>query len=142
MNLVGALGSGERDLIWRYLMHYDPAIEGDADTMKMTRELMECALNFYRDFIEPAKLDYAPSDGEREQLRALSAWLAQNGEAGAEEIRKGDLRTRPPILRQAGQDFPAALPRDHGPGARPAPGRLHSSHNSRTGSGNRHARLG
>jgi lysyl-tRNA synthetase, class I len=88
MNLVAALGSGERELIWRYLAHYDPAIEGDADTMKMTRELMECALNFYRDFIEPGKFHYTPSDGEREQLRALSAWLAQNGEAGAEEIEK------------------------------------------------------
>ena len=88
MNLVAALGSGERDLIWRYLVHYDPAIEGDADTMKLTRELMECALNFYRDFIEPAKFHYTPSDGEREQLRALSAWLAQNGEAGAEDIEK------------------------------------------------------
>ncbi len=88
MNLVAALGSGERDLIWRYLVHYDPAIEGDADTMKLTRELMECALNFYRDFIEPAKFHYTPSGGEREQLRALSAWLAQNGEAGAEDIEK------------------------------------------------------
>ncbi len=88
MNLVAALGSSERELIWRYLVHYDPAIEGDADTMKLTRELMECALNFYRDFIEPAKFHYTPSDGEREQLRALSAWLAQNGEAGAEDIEK------------------------------------------------------
>ena len=88
MNLVAALGSGERDLIWRYLVHYDPAIEGDADTMKLTRELMECALNFYRDFIEPAKFHYTPSDGEREQLRALSTWLAQNSEAGAEDIEK------------------------------------------------------
>jgi lysyl-tRNA synthetase class 1 len=88
MNLVAALGSGERELIWRYLVHYDPAIEGDADTMKMTQELMECALNFYRDFIEPAKRHYAPNDGECEQLRALNAWLAQNREAGAEEIEK------------------------------------------------------
>jgi lysyl-tRNA synthetase class 1 len=88
MNLVAALGSGERELIWRYLVHYNPAIEADADTMKLTRELMECALNFYRDFIEPAKFHYTPSDGEREQLRALSAWLVQNGEAGAEDIEK------------------------------------------------------
>ena len=32
MNLVSALGSGERELIWRYLTRYDPAIEGDAET--------------------------------------------------------------------------------------------------------------
>jgi lysyl-tRNA synthetase, class I len=88
MNLVAALGSGERDFIWRYLVHYDPAIEGDAETAKLTRDLMECALNFYRDFIEPSKVHYTPGDDEREQLRALNAWLAQNGEAGAEEIEK------------------------------------------------------
>ena len=88
MNLVAALGSGERELIWRYLTHYDPGLESDPDTARLTRDLMECALNFYRDFIEPAKFHYTPSDGEREQLHALSAWLAQNGAAGAEEIEK------------------------------------------------------
>src|SRR6185437_6471757 len=86
MNLVSALGSGERELIWRYLAHYDPGIEVDSDTAKMTRDLMECALNYYRDFIEPSKRPYDPNEAEREQLRALSEWLANNGEAGAEDI--------------------------------------------------------
>jgi lysyl-tRNA synthetase class 1 len=106
MNLVAALGSGERELIWRYLVHYDPAIEGDADTMKMTQELMECALNFYRDFIEPAKRPYAPSDGEREQLRALNAWLAQNREAGAEEIEKAIYELGRQYYDKPGKIFP------------------------------------
>src|SRR5215469_679522 len=88
MNLVAALGSGERELVWRYLTHYDPGLEDDPDTARLTRDLMECALNFYRDFIEPAKFHYTPSGGEREQLRALSAWLAQNDAAGAEDIEK------------------------------------------------------
>jgi lysyl-tRNA synthetase class 1 len=69
-------------------VHYDPGIEGDPDTAKMARALMECALNFYRDFIEPAKRPYTPSDGEREQLRALADWLAHNCGASAEEIEK------------------------------------------------------
>jgi lysyl-tRNA synthetase class 1 len=88
MNLVAALGTADRELIWRYLVHYDPGIEGDPDTAKMARALMECALNFYRDFIEPAKRPYTPSDGEREQLRALADWLAHNCGASAEEIEK------------------------------------------------------
>jgi lysyl-tRNA synthetase class 1 len=49
---------------------------------------MECALNFYRDFIEPAKQPYAPSDAEREQLRALASWLEANPAASAEELEK------------------------------------------------------
>ena len=49
---------------------------------------MECALNFYRDFIESTKKPYTPTAAEREQLRELAAWLSANPDAGAEEIEK------------------------------------------------------
>ncbi len=88
MNLVPALGTADRDLIWTYLVNYDPAIAGDTETEALARNLMECALNFYRDFIEPAKQPYTPSNGECEQLRALAGWLEANTEASAEEIEK------------------------------------------------------
>jgi len=88
MNLVPALGTADRDLIWTYLVNYDPAIAGDAETEALARNLMECALNFYRDFIEPTKQAYAPSDSEREQLLALASWLEANTAAPAEEIEK------------------------------------------------------
>ncbi|MGD0288467.1 MAG: lysine--tRNA ligase [Candidatus Binataceae bacterium] len=88
MNLVPALGTADRDLIWKYLVNYDPGIAGDAETEALARNLMECALNFYRDFIEPAKQPYAPSETEREQLRALASWLEANSGAAAEEIEK------------------------------------------------------
>jgi lysyl-tRNA synthetase, class I len=88
MNLVPALGTADRDLIWKYLVNYDPGIAGDAETEALARNLMECALNFYRDFIEPAKQPYVPSENEREQLRALAGWLEANSGAAAEEIEK------------------------------------------------------
>ncbi len=88
MNLVPALGSADRELIWTYLVNYDPDIAGDTETETLARVLMECALNFYRDFIEPAKQPYAPSDAEREQLRALASWLEANPAASAEELEK------------------------------------------------------
>ena len=88
MNLVPALGTADRDLIWKYLVNYDPGIAGDAETEALARNLMECALNFYRDFIEPAKQPYAPSESEREQLRTLGSWLEANNDATAEEIEK------------------------------------------------------
>jgi lysyl-tRNA synthetase, class I len=88
MNLVAALGTDDRDFIWRYLTRYDPAIENDAETAKLARALMDCALNFYRDFIEPNKIRYTPSDSEREQLRELTQWLSQHPEASAEEIER------------------------------------------------------
>jgi lysyl-tRNA synthetase, class I len=88
MNLVAALGSSDRDFIWNYIVRYDASIGGDPETEKMGRLLMECALNYYRDFIEPAKKVYTPTDAERAQLRALVAFLRENQVASAEEIEK------------------------------------------------------
>jgi lysyl-tRNA synthetase, class I len=88
MNLVPAVGSADRELIWKYLTTYDPAIAGDPETEALARNLMECAVNFYRDFVEPDKKPYVPNDAEREQLRALIAYLAANDTASAEDIEK------------------------------------------------------
>jgi lysyl-tRNA synthetase class 1 len=54
----------------------------------MGRALVECTLNFYRDFIEPAKKPYVPTDPEREQLKNLREYLATDQNASAEEIEK------------------------------------------------------
>jgi lysyl-tRNA synthetase class 1 len=88
MNLVAALGSSDRDFIWNYIVRYDGAIAGDAETEKMGRTLMECALNFYRDFIEPTKKIYTLTGLERAQLKSLAAYLRENQDASAEEIEK------------------------------------------------------
>ncbi len=88
MNLVATLGSSDRDFIWNYIVRYDASIAGDPETEAMGRALMECALNFYRDFIEPAKKPYTPSDTERAQLKSLAAYLRENQGASAEEIEK------------------------------------------------------
>jgi lysyl-tRNA synthetase class 1 len=88
MNAVAALGSSDRDFIWKYIVRYDSSIAGDPETEKMGRVLMECALNFYRDFIEPTKKNYTPSDAERAQLKTLVAYLRENQDASAEEIEK------------------------------------------------------
>ena len=88
MNLVPAIGTSDRGLLWEYVISYDPAIADDPDTERMARSLVECALNFYRDFIEPAKKPYVPSDSECPQLRALVGWLDANPAASAEEIER------------------------------------------------------
>jgi lysyl-tRNA synthetase class 1 len=88
MNLVSALGTSDRELIWNYLTGYDPKIASNPETERMGKVLMECALNFYADFIEPTKQRYAPQGAERDQLRALVEFLAANMGASAEEIEK------------------------------------------------------
>ena len=88
MNLVPAIGSADRDLLWQYLIAYDPGIGADADTAALVRTLMECAVNFYRDFIEPEKKTFIAGAAERQQLSALADWLQANRGATAEEIEK------------------------------------------------------
>ena len=88
MNLVPAIGTRDRALLWKYVISYDPAIANDPDTEGMTRSLVECALNFYQDFVEPAKKPYMPADSERPQLRTLIEWLDANPDAPAEEIER------------------------------------------------------
>jgi len=88
MNLVAALGSSDRELIWNYLVQYDAAIASEPETERLGRALMECALNYCADFVEPTKKPYAPIDSEREQLKKLIEFLQANPNAPAEEIEK------------------------------------------------------
>jgi lysyl-tRNA synthetase class 1 len=88
MNLVGVLGSADRGLILNYLRHYDPRLETDPDTLSLVNTLLDCALNYYADFIEPARQRYVPGASEREQLGALKQFLEANPDASAEAIEK------------------------------------------------------
>ncbi|MGO9057430.1 MAG: lysine--tRNA ligase [Candidatus Binataceae bacterium] len=88
MNLVSALGTSDKELIWNYLTHYDPRINGDDETRALAGTLVECALNFYRDFVEPHKHRHAPDAAERAQIEEILHFLSQHPDASAEEIEK------------------------------------------------------
>ncbi|HYB90055.1 MAG TPA: lysine--tRNA ligase [Candidatus Binataceae bacterium] len=88
MNLVAALGSSDRKFIWSYLQRYDAAIASNPETEAMGHALMDCAINFYKDFVEPTKQAFVPSEGEREQLGKFAAYLVANADASAEEIER------------------------------------------------------
>ncbi|HEY6394778.1 MAG TPA: hypothetical protein VIX12_05120, partial [Candidatus Binataceae bacterium] len=119
MNLVAALGSSDPDFLWNYLKRYDPSIAADPETEAMGRTLMNCALNFYRDFIEPAKKPYVPSQAERGQLKALVEFLAANQAASAEEIEKKIYELGRENYDKPGRIFPlmyrAILGQERGP---------------------------
>jgi lysyl-tRNA synthetase, class I len=88
MNLVSALGTSDPALIWSYITHHDPAIEADQDTKTLAGTLMQCALNFYHDFIEPYKRGYAPSAEEQRQIDEIVQFLSDHTGASAEEIER------------------------------------------------------
>jgi lysyl-tRNA synthetase class 1 len=119
MNLVPAIGSADRDLLWRYLVTYDPRITADADTEALARTLMECAINFYQDFIASEKKLFQPATAEIEQLRALAAWLSANEGASGEEIEKSIYDLGRTHYDKPGKIFPviyrALLGQERGP---------------------------
>jgi len=89
MAVVPAIGSKDRALIWEYLTRYDHKIEQDDDTRRLMHTLVECALNFYDDFVAPLLDFYKPqTEAEREQLNRLRDYLAANANATAEEIER------------------------------------------------------
>jgi lysyl-tRNA synthetase, class I len=120
MNLVAALGTSDRDFIWNYLTRYDGSITADAETESMGRMLVECAVNFYRDFVEPAKKPYkAAADAEREQLTKLVAYLTEHADAPAEEIERKIYDLGREYYDKPGKIFPliyrAVLGQERGP---------------------------
>jgi lysyl-tRNA synthetase, class I len=88
MNLVSALGTSDPALIRNYITHYDPAIEADPDTKKLAGTLMQCALNFYHDFVAPNKRSHTPSAEERGQIEEIINFLSDHAGASAEEIER------------------------------------------------------
>ncbi|HLK87013.1 MAG TPA: lysine--tRNA ligase [Candidatus Binataceae bacterium] len=119
MNLVAALGSQDRDLIWKYVINYDAGIVSDPDTESMMRTLVDCALNFYRDFIEPNKQRYIPNQDEIGQIRQFAQWLKANREADAESIEKAIYEIGRQHYDKPGKIFPVLyrtiLSQDRGP---------------------------
>jgi lysyl-tRNA synthetase class 1 len=119
MNLVPAIGSADRDLLWQYLVTYDPRITADPDTEALARTLMECAINFYQDFIASGKKPFTPATAEVEQLRALATWLDSNDGASAEEIEKSIYDLGRAHYDKPGKIFPviyrALLGQERGP---------------------------
>ena len=125
MNLVPALGTAERDLIWRYLTNYDPGITGDAETEVARAHVDGMRAEFLSRLYRAGQAALRPKRTRtRTTAHAVELARSQPGyERGRD--RKGDLRYRPRQLRQAGQDLSGDLSHADGAGTRPAPRRVH-----------------
>lgn len=119
MNLVAALGSSDRALIWNYLTRYDPKLDADQETRQLGTSLMECALNFYADFVEPTKQHYVPHGPERDQIVALADFIRANPNADADTYEKAVYDLGRQHYDQPGKIFPlvyrVVIGQDRGP---------------------------
>ena len=86
LNLVGVLGSADREVIWGYLRNYVP--DASAARFPALDGLIGHAIAYHHDFIAPTLQRRKPTEQEAAALRTLDAKLAAlPADAGAEAIQ-------------------------------------------------------
>jgi lysyl-tRNA synthetase, class I len=86
LNLVSAADASTADILWAFLSRYIPG--ATPETEPLLAKLVGYALNYYEDFVKPAKTFRAPTDQERAAIEDLAARLrALPADADAEAIQ-------------------------------------------------------
>jgi len=74
LNLISAIGAGDRELLWDYLKRYEPKVEENSEVVD---KLVERAINYYRDFVEPNKKYRAATEVETALFTSLLTKLKE-----------------------------------------------------------------
>jgi len=73
LNLVSAADASTKDLLWAFIARYLPGATPQSEPL--LDRLAGFAINYYEDFVKPAKRFRAPDDRERAAMEALVAKL-------------------------------------------------------------------
>jgi len=84
LHLIEGIGADDHDLLYDYLLRYDPKV---AENRELVEQLVQSALNYFRDFIEPHKQYRTPDAGERELLQKLRDRLAALPDQDANQLQ-------------------------------------------------------
>ena len=86
LNLAGVVNADRPDILWGFISRYAPGATPATHTL--LDRLVGYALNYYRDFVKPAKQYRAANEAERAALAALAdALKAMPADANAEMIQ-------------------------------------------------------
>ncbi len=86
LNLASVCHSEDKAVLWHFISRYRP--DANPETAPMLDRLVEYAINYYRDFVRPAKSYRKATEAEREALADLAARLkALPADADAETIQ-------------------------------------------------------
>jgi len=86
LNLASVCHSEDKSVLWHFISRYRP--DASPETAPMLDKLVEYAINYYRDFVRPAKSYRKASDAERNALADLAERLkALPADADAETIQ-------------------------------------------------------
>jgi lysyl-tRNA synthetase, class I len=86
LNVVSACNASDPQVLWGYLQRYAPGIS--PETHPVLNKLVGYAINYFHDFVKPAKTYRAADEVEQGALKALSDALAKLPEnASADDIQ-------------------------------------------------------
>ena len=86
LNVVSACNASDPQVLWGYLQRYAPGIS--PQTHPVLNKLVGYAINYFHDFVKPAKAYRAADDVEQGALKALSDTLAKlPANASADDIQ-------------------------------------------------------
>lgn len=84
LNLVSVLNTDDRQIIWEYLIKYDPEARQNE---QMLDSMIDCALRYYRDFVVPTKQFVAVPEEMLGALDQFKTFLAEYEGSSAEELQ-------------------------------------------------------
>ncbi len=86
LNIAAACNPTDKSVLWGFISRYNP--QANPATCPMLDKLAGYAVNYYNDFVKPAKNYRAPTEQERSALRDLSTYLTSAPDtASAEELQ-------------------------------------------------------
>lgn len=74
LNLVSVVNAESPEILWGFVRRYEPG--ATPDSMPFLTELVDHAIVYYRDFVQPTKRFRLPTPAERSALEDLGATLA------------------------------------------------------------------
>ncbi|MDP6773587.1 MAG: lysine--tRNA ligase [Rhodospirillales bacterium] len=75
LNLTGVCHAEDKAVLWHFISRYRPGVT--PESAPVVDRLAEYAINYYRDFVKPAKRYRPPSDDEKAALEDLAATLEE-----------------------------------------------------------------
>ncbi len=86
LNLVSAADASTKDILWGFIANYMPAATPESEPL--LDRLADYAINYYEDFVKPAKTFRAPDDRERAAMEDLAArFRALPADADADAVQ-------------------------------------------------------
>ena len=97
LNLVAACNTSDKNVIWQYLKIFDPSISSHSDLSRSSADsngtnpfidiLVECAINYYNDFVKPHQKFRAPTAREVQALEHLREALNTSNFQTSQELQ-------------------------------------------------------